>query len=245
MQSDHSGGPPLVPCPKCVAVKCKCGAEDPYYYSDGDTITECFCRPVRMRIDRIVTIYNRSGIDKKYRWKFINNFESLNKNTADAKKYAYEIIQRFPNVNKGLFLWGNPGTGKTLLSSIILTELITRHALEGILIKISRTFFRRLKETFIEGSPTYGDSSRIERELSEADILVIDDFGVQRDSPWEQETLYNLVDARYEAEKFTIFTSNNNPYKALTELSEGRVLSRIKEMCRIIEISGADFRDKL
>ena len=76
------------------------------------------------------------------------------------------------------------------------------------------------------------------------DVLVIDDFGVQRDSPWEQETLYNLIDARYEAEKFTIITSNNNPEKSLKELSEGRILSRIREMCRILELSGEDYREK-
>jgi DNA replication protein DnaC len=97
----------------------------------------------------------------------------------------------------------------------------------------------------VEGSETYGQSARIERLFAEVDVLVIDDFGVQRDSAWEQETLYNLVDARYEAEKFTIITSNNNPEKSMKEFSEGRVLSRIKEMCRIMELSGKDYREKL
>ncbi len=81
--------------------------------------------------------------------------------------------------------------------------------------------------------------------MAEVDILVIDDFGTQRDSPWEQETLYNLVDARYEAEKFTVFTSNNNPSQALKDISDGRVLSRIREMCRLVEIQGPDYRNSL
>ena len=53
-----------------------------------------------------------------------------------------------------------------------------------------------------------------------------------------------IFDARYEGEKFTLFTSNNNPLKALLELSQGRILSRIKEMARIMELSGDDFRNK-
>ena len=233
---------PLSVCPKCVEVKCKCGGDEPYFIEENGEIKECSCRETRMKIDKIISIYGRTGIEKKFMWKFINDFEAGNKLSADAKNAAYDIISKFPDVNKGLFLWGNPGTGKTLLSSIILTELILRHSAEGRFIKISRTFFSRLKATFVEGSETYGKSSIIESDLANADILVIDDFGVQRDSQWEQETLYNLVDARYEAEKFTIYTTNNNPatYK---ELFGGRILSRIKEMCRIMELSGTDYRE--
>lgn len=239
------GESPLSPCPKCVMSRCSCGGERPYYYFEDDAVRDCSCRATRMKIDRIVEIYERSGIDRKYRWRFFGSFESLHKMAAEAKNAAYDIVKRFPDVRKGLFLWGNPGTGKTLLSSIILTELIIRHAIEGRFIKISRTFFNRLRATFNEASETYGEAGKIEQELESVDVLVVDDFGVQRDSPWEAETLYNLVDARYEAEKFTIFTSNANPFKTLKDLSEGRVLSRIKEMCTIIEITGPDYRDRL
>ncbi len=243
--SDLLGEVPLIPCPKCVEPKCTCNKKEPFYIYDKGEILDCFCRNIRIKINKINRIYNRSGIDKKFRWKRINDFKAENKLSNEAKKYAYEIAKTFPRIKKGLFLWGNPGTGKTLLSSIILTELIIRNAVEGKFIKISRTYFNRLKATFVEGSVTYGQSSEIEKELENADILVIDDFGVQRDSPWEQETLYNLVDARYEAEKFTIFTSNNNPHISFKELSDGRILSRIKEMCRIMEISGKDYRENL
>jgi len=240
------GEEPLLPCPRCVIPGCRCGGQEPYYYIDNGKIQDCSCREARMRIEKIKKIYNRSGIDRKFQWKFLGDFDaSRNRLGNEAKNAAYEIVRNFPDVRKGLFLWGNPGTGKTLLSSIMLTEIIARHAVEGRFVKISRNFFNRLKATFHEASETYGQSSQIEKEVQEVDILVIDDFGVQRDSPWEQETLYNLVDARYEAEKFTVFTSNLNPLKAFKDLSEGRILSRIKEMCHILELSGEDFRNSL
>jgi DNA replication protein DnaC len=242
---EQIGGNPLTACPKCIGTKCKCGGIAPYYYHENDKILPCVCREINLKIDRITSIYLNSGIDKKYRWKLINKYEVLNSITDQAKSEAYNIVKNFPNVDKGLFLWGNPGTGKTLLSSIILSELIIRYAVKGKLIKISRTYFNRIKSTFNENSPNYGESDLIEREYAEADVLVIDDFGVQRDSEWELETLYNLVDARYEALKFTIFTSNNNPFQTLKDKSQGRILSRIKEMCRIMEITGMDYRDKL
>lgn len=239
------GEKPLTPCPKCVLTGCKCGGIAPYYYYSDGLIKECPCRKISTKIDRIMNLYTGSGIDKKFRWKFISDFEARTKSTEEAKKAAYDIIRNFPDVSKGLFLWGNPGTGKTLLSSIILTEIITRRAIEGKFVKISRNFFNRIRSTFNEGSSTYGEAAQIEREFAEVDILVIDDFGVQRDSDWELETLYNLVDARYEAIKFTIFTSNTDPFKTLKDKSEGRILSRIKEMCRIMEVTGSDYRDKL
>ncbi len=235
----------LAPCPKCVIKKCLCHGEDPFYYFKDEKIEECFCREIRMKIVKINMIYNRSGINRKYLWKRLNDFKSVNKQAEEAKNAAYDIVRQFPDVRKGLYLWGNAGTGKTLLASIILTEIIIRHAVEGRFISISRNLFKTLQESFHEGSETYGESGKIEKELAEVDILVIDDFGIQKDTEWKQETLYDLVDARYEAEKFTIFTSNNNPHKALKDLSQGRILSRIKEMCRILEISGDDYRDKL
>jgi DNA replication protein DnaC len=242
---DKLGENALVPCPKCVIKKCLCAGEDPFYYFKDGKVEECFCRETRMKIMKINTIYNRSGINKKYQWKRLNDFKSVNKQAEEAKNAAYDIVRQFPDVHKGLYLWGNAGTGKTLLASIILTEIIIRSAAEGRFISISRNFFKSLQETFHEGSETYGESARIEKELADVDILVIDDFGIQKDTEWKQETLYDLVDARYEAEKFTIFTSNTNPHKALKDLSQGRILSRIKEMCRILEISGDDYRDKL
>lgn len=242
---EELGREPLVPCPKCVVPDCKCGGISPFYYSENGAIKPCSCRGTGMKIEKIKSSYSKSGIDKKYKWKFINNFIVRDKITEKVKNEAYDIISKFPAVGKGLFLWGNPGTGKTLISSIILTELITRHGIDGKFVKISRNFFNRLRSTFNEASPTYGDANMIEREYAETPILVIDDFGVQRDSAWEMETLYNLVDARYEALKFTIFTSNTDPFKTLKDKSEGRILSRLKEMCKIIEIAGPDYRDKL
>jgi DNA replication protein DnaC len=242
---EQLGLEPLSPCPKCIGPVCKCGGVAPYYYYKDGKILQCPCREINLKIEKIKSIYSKSGIDKKFRWKYINNYEVLNKQTEQAKSAAYDIIRNFPDVQKGLFLWGNPGTGKTLLSGIILTELITRYAVEGKFVKISRNFFNRIKSTFNESSPSYGEADLIEREYAEVDVLVIDDFGVQRDSEWELETLYNLVDARYEALKFTIFTSNINPNNSLKDKSNGRILSRIKEMCSIMEVSGADYRDKL
>lgn len=237
-----TGEAPISVCPKCIGPLCKCGGKEPYFYTDGTHIIECPCRELRLRILKVNALYQKSGIDKKYQWRFINEFNSITAQAQNAKTAAYDICKKFPHVDRGLFLWGNPGTGKTMLSTIILTELITRHALEGRFLKISRSFFDRIRATFNEASDQHGMGNAIEREIANVDVLVIDDFGVQRNTPWEQETLYNLIDTRYEGEKFTIITSNHDPVKQFGELFEGRILSRIREMCRIMELTGPDQR---
>ncbi|MDA3899341.1 MAG: ATP-binding protein [Spirochaetes bacterium] len=239
-----TGENPITPCPKCVLPHCKCGGESPYLYIKEGKVAECPCNPVRYRINKITHLFAQSDIDKKFRWLFLNDFNVKTQTDNRVKSAAYKIIHNFPDVTKGLFLWGNPGTGKTMISAIILTELISRYAISGKFLKISRNFFGKLRSTFVEGSSLYGMSSQIERDLATLDVLIVDDFGVQRDSPWEQETLYNLVDSRYDAEKFTIFTSNNNPVESMKEMGGGRILSRIKEMCYIMELSGVDHRDE-
>ena len=238
-----TGDLPLVLCPKCSQPKCRCGGKAPfYYYEDEGGVRECPCRRLHLKIERINELYLGCGVDRKYRWRFINEFNAVNENAKNAKNFAYDLITRFPNVDRGLFLWGDPGTGKTLLSSIILTELITRHAVKGKFIKVSRDFLGKLKETFNPNSSTYGMAAQIEQEMANIDVLIIDDFGIQKETDWVNETLYNLVDARYEKEKFTIFTSNNNPSSEFKDLFGGRILSRIREMCRIVDLSGPDQR---
>ena len=62
------GDEPLSPCPKCVLVNCSCNGNSPYYCYTNNSINECSCREIRLKIERINSIYSRSGIDKKYRW---------------------------------------------------------------------------------------------------------------------------------------------------------------------------------
>ena len=54
--------------------------------------------------------------------------------------------------------------------------------------------------------------------------------------------LYNLIDSRYSEERITIITSNSNitDYK---KVANGRVYSRILEMCKIIHVNLPDYRE--
>ena len=73
--------------------------------------------------------------------------------------------------------------------------------------------------------------------------LVIDDLGVEKFSEWVVETLYIIINQRYENELPTIIISNLS-LKELSEKVGDRITSRIAEMCEIKKVEGEDKRLK-
>jgi len=55
--------------------------------------------------------------------------------------------------------------------------------------------------------------------------------------------LYNLIDSRYTEERLTIVTSNFHLSK-YKEVANGRVHSRLVEMCSVIHVDLPDFRER-
>ena len=85
---DVQGESPLIPCERCVLPDCKCGGVAPYYIFEDGKISDCPCRSVRMRIERIKNIYNRSGIDRYFKWKFLGNYDANRSRMASEAKNA-------------------------------------------------------------------------------------------------------------------------------------------------------------
>jgi DNA replication protein DnaC len=75
-------------------------------------------------------------------------------------------------------------------------------------------------------------------------FLVLDDFGIQRGTDWEMEMLYELVDARYAEERFTVVTTNQD-LDEIRKMSHGRIYSRLVEMCYMIPMQGIDYRQHM
>ena len=154
------------------------------------------------------------------------------------------LVENRGQPGRGYLLHGPPGTGKTLLGCIILNELVLRWCRPGRFLNLSRKYFERLKDTYSESSTSYGQTWSIMEELCNMPFLLLDDFGISRGTEWEMEMLYNLVDARYGDERFTVVTTNK-PIQDIKDLSQGRIFSRLVEMCHLVEMDGIDFRQHL
>ena len=97
----------------------------------------------------------------------------------------------------------------------------------------------RLQSTF-DGKQEYLDS------LNKFTLLVIDDFGMERNTEYMNEIVYNVIDSRYRSGKPLIVTTNltmqeiNNP----DNIDKQRIYSRINEMCVPIRVEGKDRRQE-
>ncbi len=240
-------------CPKLLQIQ-KCDGTPPYFFFDEqkNLLRPCPTREVRLKLEKIHSLMHQSNIPPKYRYRRITEFQTeaedddISLNLVAAHDNAYHFIAQFSENHdekfRGLYFFGNPGSGKTMLACLILNELILQYQVGVKYIKITRDFFNRIRATFNVESSDYGRGDSFFNAVANVDVLVIDDFGVQADSDWEQRTLYDLIDARYEYERPTIITSNIAP-QDLESTFKNRIFSRLKEMTDFQQMIGFDYRD--
>ena len=167
----------------------------------------------------------------------------------DALRLAKKFVESFPVEQKGLVFHGPTGVGKTHLAIGLLKAVIREKGARGYFFQTTE-LLRLVRETYNRSA----DDTEMEilRPVLEADVLVLDDLGVEKTSEWVHETLGLVINARYNARRATIFTSNladvidegNKDYinSFLYQLG-GRTRSRMLEMCEWVEVQGADIRD--
>jgi DNA replication protein DnaC len=73
--------------------------------------------------------------------------------------------------------------------------------------------------------------------LMEVELLVLDDLGAERMTPWADEQLFVLLNARYLAERPTVLTSNERP-----DALPARLHSRLAELAQIVWMPVSDYR---
>lgn len=262
-------------CVEALCQSCPGDKTSPWVYLDEKSrkICACECKVPRDTLSRVRDLFNASNIPAKYRFHRLKEFnhspqypnptrspelEAAKRGAQVALTAALDKAMHFIEAQrklglgqqniaasdlKGLFLIGPPGTGKSLLAAMILNELILTARLSCRYVKISRDFFQQLRATFNNDSGNKTET--VFNDIARQDILVIDDFGIQSDSEWEQRMLYDLVDARYEAELPTIITSNID-LEAVKNLFKGRIYSRFQEMLHIVEFfSVRDYRQDM
>lgn len=134
------------------------------------------------------------------------------------------------------FIFGPVKTGKTIVAAFLLLHFAGIDYLEAtnkriIFVKTSE-MFNRFKASFTD--KTISEQAYL-NELSEADLLVLDDFGSERPTDWVLSMLYLLIDRRYENMKLTIYTSNLSLSEIADKFGDDRIPSRIERSCKLIE----------
>jgi len=208
-----------------------------------DVARPCKCREARLKRGRSKGV--ASVIPPRYRGVSFDRppvsdmARDLSTKAAvvDIAAYVDELDERL-DAGRGLWLFGDTGTGKTTLAM-----LISKAALEAgrsVAIYSLPKLLARIRRTY--DSEPGGDSylSFFER-LTGVDLLHIDDLGAEKRSDWVLEQLYALINERYEAQRSVLITTNL-PHDELEEQIGSRTVSRLSQMCDEVPLFGADRR---
>lgn len=114
----------------------------------------------------------------------------------------------------GLLFVGPPGVGKTHLASSVLAELVQRYQVRGRFVDFTH-LIHAIQASF---DPRSNESAGgILDSVVDADVLVIDELGAQKPTPFVQSMLYEVINGRYTARRPTIFTCNYLPDVLIAE----------------------------
>ena len=126
--------------------------------------------------------------------------DQRNPKVSDVCRRYVENWEEMKAQNIGILFYGDVGTGKSFLACAIANALLER------LVSVSVTNFPRILNS-LQGSFDDERQKRIDR-LQHYSLLVIDDLGVERDTSYSVEQVYNVVDTRARSGKPVIITTN-------------------------------------
>jgi DNA replication protein DnaC len=239
------------PCPKCG------GTSWVLVESEGRPLAKrCACFVER----QARALFDRANIPRRYRNCSLDNFDSLNDSLRDALKISRQFVKNYPVQDVGLLFIGPCGVGKTHLAVAVIRELIQKKAAACLFCDF-RELIRDIQNSY---TPDSGVSeSDILAPVFDSAVLVLDELGAKRSSAWVEETVFYIINHRYNHKRLTLFTSNfldveeeedsrqtafkkSGFFKAgddtLVDRIGVRLRSRIYEMCKVVKMNGDDYR---
>lgn len=148
---------------------------------------------------------------------------------------AFSRASAFGSTRENLYLWGPCGTGKTHLAGAL-----ARKACEsGLTVEFLRPpkLIRRVRRLDPD------DEDRAIQKIVRADVFVLDDMGIGRDTAYARQVFQEILDGRDSADRNgLVVTSKYSLDDLARKLGDDAIPSRLAGMCRVIHIPGPDWR---
>jgi DNA replication protein DnaC len=212
------------------------GAVCPFDECDGsgfvideptNTASDCRCRAGRIAMARTRSLEGR--IPRRYqgvsfeRPPVSDMARTASEQIRVVRRYVHAVEANL-DAGRGLWLVGDVGTGKTTLAMLVSKSVL--EAGRSVAIYSLPRLLNLIRETI---DSEVGKLDFLDR-LAMVDLLHIDDLGAEHQTEWVLEQLYSIVNARYEAQRAILATTNLTPEK-LSEQIGSRTVSRLQEIC--------------
>ena len=202
-----------------------------------NTARACSCRPIR--ISRAKARKLEARLPQRFRDVAFDRYpvnEMPDPVVTAIRRYTRDINAQIDE-GKGVWLFGDVGTGKTTLAMLVSKAAL--NAGRSVAIYSMPRLLAVLRDQIDEdGTRDYLD------RLATVDLLHIDDLGAEYRTDWAIEQLYSIINTRYEEQRALVVTSNLGPEELPEQLGE-RIVSRLNEMCEWVALYGADRRGVL
>lgn len=163
---------------------------------------------------------------------------SPKENAKRNLKMAMAFAEDFTGDN--LLLYGGAGRGKTFLCNCIAKDVLEQG--RTVLYLTAGQLFKQLEELRFHRDEEE-ETLDWDRELLDADLLIIDDLGTEFATVFTASELFRIINDR-KLRKRPVVISTNLDYKALMDQYSDRVMSRIIGEYTTLKFFGEDIRVK-
>jgi len=199
-------------------------------YTWQGTTKLCDCA-TQKRLNRL---YSHAGIGQRYQRLGWNDLKVPEAQLAPIRKYLANA-ENYIASGIGLYISGDVGTGKTLVSNLILKDLV----MAG-----HDCYFTTFSGAIEQFTSTWGDrdeKTRFAKRFMLSKVLCLDDLGKEFRNRLSSTTFDHILRTRVFEARPTILTTNLHP----TEISVGYgapILSLLAEQSIHVHFTGGDYR---
>jgi DNA replication protein DnaC len=186
------------------------------------------------------------GVNPKIKNCTFDNFvprEGVMTALSYSKSYSKNISENIKN-GYGILFLGEVGTGKSHLSAAISNVALDNEF--TVIYEVITDLLCKIRSTYSSEDAKHKETNEqaLLDSLCCCDLLVLDDIGTEKTSPWTETIIYTIVNKRYNLKKPTI-VSTNLSLKELSKKIGVRTMDRLIEMNKMIELNCESYRRKI